>query len=318
MGDGNGEFGGVVSMITLEMVFIYGMIYLYHTRHPKTINRPEKTFFEMTGTHLLHEKYEWTNWILCATRFGSFLYFAILAWGISWARYGANDMYNYFTHWNIVLLTVYFFIASIHSIVYILAKNGLGGITNPPWQDVSHPLKDYPLIFGPTNAYERFCKNTARLHDFAGCCAIFITVVNFGVLDSSTEMWNVVSHLTNSIFIGFDLLNNNIESSMESYKWNISWIYLFIIFTWGIVESGVKPWPYFFLNTDKSAAYAWYEGLLILNFIFFLIWFYICRLKFIIASKFEWISFKWHHSLDVSDVNKSNENVEIQVVGKLP
>jgi hypothetical protein len=224
-------------------------------------------------------------------------------------------MYNYFTHWNLILLTVYFFLTTIHSVIYIISKNGYLGLTNPPWQDVSHPLKAYPLLFGPDNAYERLCKNTARLHDFAGACAIFVTIVNFGVLDSSTEMWNVVNHLTNSIFIGFDLLNNNIESSMQSYKWCISWIYFFIIFTWGLVDTGMKPWPYFFLDTDSSGVYGWYEGLLILNFIFFIIWFYICRLKFVLASKFGLITFNWHQPLSSAEMKPEGDThvlVEMQ------
>lgn len=98
-------------MVTLEMVFIFVMIYLRHRFYPIPINRPEKTFFEMTGTHLLAEKYEWTNWMLCATRFGSFLYFAILAW------YGTvlYCMHAFFTHIYQLL-----FIAILHLTNYIL------------------------------------------------------------------------------------------------------------------------------------------------------------------------------------------------------
>ncbi len=60
-----------------------------------------------------------------------------------------------------------------------------------------------------------------------------------------------------------------------------------------MVSSGTKPWPYFFLNTDSGGAFVWYEGLLILNFIFFLIWYWCSHFKFVTASHYKLISFNW-------------------------
>ena len=156
--------GGVIAMVTLEVAFIAFLIFIRDRYYPLNheLSTRGRTYFDLMGSHL-NKKY---NFWLATTRIWSFLYFLTIAWAWDWAVHddgGADGVYFYFTHWNIVLLTVYFFVSSICSISYIFVQR------NPEHVLAKNP--QYALYL------ERFAQNAARTHDVAGTCAFFVTVI---------------------------------------------------------------------------------------------------------------------------------------------
>ena len=277
-------FGGVIACISCVVFLIGGLVYLRQRTCPLD-EKETRSFLELSGSSILSgRKYSFG---LLVFRICSFLYFLCVAWSWNWSVEGVvegpNDAYQYFTNWNIVFITITFLLLSICNFAYLFV-----GETNP--------LRDNAFL-------ELFCRNAIRIHDVAGTCALFITVVDFATLDPTDHMWNMIAHATNSIFMVFELAVNGLRPSMHSYLWNLSWLYFYLIFSWGLTGTGVKAIPYFFFATNSAAAFGWYLGLLLLHFIFFMIWFYIGNFKFYIVRLF-----------GVQTVDNSSSNKELAVI----
>ena len=113
----------------------------------------------------------------------------------------------------------------------------------------------------------------------------------------------------------FELCVNGLRPSMHSYLWNLSWLYFYLIFSWGLTGTGVKAIPYFFFATNTPAAFGWYLGLLLLHYIFFMIWFYLGSFKFYILRLFVPVqtvdnSFNNHKELAVIEAGEELELTE--------
>lgn len=234
-------FGGVIACITCVVFLIAFLVYLRERYYP--FEEPStKTFFELSGAAIISGR-EWSIFLF-AFRLSAFLYFLCVGWSWNWSVEGVvegpNNAYEYFTNWNIVFICITFLILTICSGMNIFCTS-------------EHPIRSDPRV-------ELFAKNAVRVHDVAGTCAFFITVVNFAALDSSDRMWNMIAHATNSIFMFFELFVNGIRPSMHSYLWNLAWLYFYLIFSWGLTGTGVKAIPYFFFATDSATSFGWYLG----------------------------------------------------------
>ena len=254
--------GGVIAMITLELAFIAVLIWLRQRCYP--LQETTRAFTEQSGSSILGTPRG--DRLLLAYRLCSFLYFLCVAWAWNWSKAsdgkGASQKYNYFTNWNLVLITVYFFNAASCSALRLL---------------------DIQLSARHQMVAEQLCKNTARLFDVCGSCALFVTVVSYGILDHSGDQWNIIAHITNSLFMLVEAALNDMRGSMESFKFLLAWAYFYLIFTWGLVGTQVKSSPYFFLETSSAAAFGWYSGLLVLLYVFFVAWIGVLALKHRVA-----------------------------------
>ena len=260
--------GGVIAMITLEVAVILILIFLRQRYNP-ICRREQRPFSELSGRSLVGTLVG--DRVLLLFRFCSFLYFLCVAWAWNWSKAAdgnsPSQKYNYFTNWNLVLITVYFLNALSCSVLHALDK-------------VRHLSAQHHAIV------EQLCRNSARLFDVCGSCALFVTVVSYGILDHSGDQWNVIAHITNSVFMIVEAAFNDLAGSMESFKFVIFWAYFYLIFTWGLVGTGVKGSPYFFLETSSATAFGWYSGLLVLLFLFFIIWIYALELKYYLARRY--------------------------------
>ena len=67
---------------------------------------------------------------------------------------------------------------------------------------------------------------------------------------------------------------------MDHLPFNLSWLFLFLIFIWPVVIMGhISGWPYEFLALDRPICYAWYSGLVFVHIQCYIVFYAICRLR---------------------------------------
>lgn len=153
----------------------------------------------------------------------AFLWFFVVAWIINWAlskNVGAIP-YNYFTHWNVIGLSVYFFTASLCSINYLY----LNHVNEEHWY-FKYRLWLAQLL--------------QRTFDALGASALFITLVAFTLLNPEFEFWNVTVHFTTTIAVLIELTLNNVYSHSRNIIGLVMWMFVYVIFTW-IIVPGTHP-----------------------------------------------------------------------------
>lgn len=208
-----------------------------------------------------------------------------------------------FTSWNIDLLWLYFFSATVASAVGLYYDDCLSTLpfyndrSSKFWSDCIHRL-GYALQI---------------LFAVSGSSSFFVTVVAFTFLDPYFDFWNVSFHFVTSISVLIELLMNNIRVRWEHIVLALTWSFLYLVFSWVIVRTGVlSHWPYFFLDTKSPTVFAWYTALLVLNSIFFVLFWLLNVLKEWVVSravsvdKFELLN----SNFDVIDVTSEDEDIE--------
>ena len=255
------QLAGVIAMLTVLICVIVALFVKYVAPVKSTGNEIKES---SSGVFT----YKLSSKVLFGTRVASFLWFFIVVWIYRWAAFNPN--YWYFTVWNIILLAIYFLLASICSLHYLLDPDNKA---------------EYKYWLSP--AYRQLCAEWLKtMSDVAGCNAVFVTVVTFGVLDRSMEFWNIAYHLSNSLLMFVDTFQNRIKVEIRSCLSGIIFLYGYCIFAWLLVKAaGIRPWPYFFLKTDSAAAYGWYIGLLVLYFLFFYLWFSLSKQRLKMLAK---------------------------------
>ena len=174
---------------------------------------------------------------------------------------------HYFTNWNIFLITAYFFEAFLASALLIVAKR-----------------RNYDIWISAST--QHFLGTFLSIHfAVAGASAIFITTVNFAVLNPDMELFNIASHLATSIALIIDLSMNNIHVHYLEFICNFTWAAIWLTFIWPIVASDTRGWPYHFLETEKAKCFLWYNIMYAFNFLFYSIWWALSRAKFRLLGK---------------------------------
>lgn len=126
------------------------------------------------------------------------------------------------------------------------------------------------------------------LYAFVGGTAFFITVVAFGTLNPRFEFWNTTIHFITSVSFFIDAWFNRIPVRAVHLVFQVTWALVYMIFCWPMtIEDKLQGWPYFFLETKTTAAFAWYAILFILDIIFYLLWWLETYLKEYIAKAIE-------------------------------
>lgn len=167
----------------------------------------------------------------------------------------------FFTFWNIYLLSTYFLLSTVSTLLDFCCRG-----------------------FEETLFGKKLGKVIVSLYSVCGATAFFITVINFSLLSPSLNFWNISEHMVTTIAILIEISLNAFQVQPIQYIFCASWIMLYVGFIWIIHLSGLKDWPYWFLDADNWTSLLWYSGLFVLDVVFFTIWWSIHKVKAIVAD----------------------------------
>ena len=217
-----------------------------------------------------------SRYLLCTTRILSFVYILGVSVITNFITQGSQraDWFIYFTYWNCLLLSIYFFLASSFSILGLLVK------------DTDRIAENYYVgLLG---------KSVHSLFEVCGSSGMLVTVIAFNqvnaVSDQHMDIWNISTHLVTLGVILLEMSLNNFYVRFLQYPINLAWGIAYLIFVWSYVyyrKEEFQDWPYTFLETENSSCLFLYLGLFILNIAFFVTWYCISEFKFWIRKKFE-------------------------------
>lgn len=234
--------------------------------------------YSFERVYLGYGKKEWTTKLLCFTRFICFFYFMGIAFIYNFARVHEGETkptpelsIQYFTNWNIILVSIYYMLAFSSSCIGIKYgsgysdDNGLGSIERSDWDKKVILLgKIQNIIF-----------------EVEGATALLVTIVSFGLLDHSLDFWNITPHLFQTISFLIEMSLNRLHVNFEHAPINLFWAGLYCCFVWPLVATGVmEKWPYFFFHTDTAACFIWYNGLFIADIGFYSMWYGLSYIKY--------------------------------------
>jgi hypothetical protein len=118
--------------------------------------------------------------------------------------------------------------------------------------------------------------------------ACLVTVVAFTTLNPDFEFWNVTLHFITLLTLLIELFLNNMRVRADHYPFNISWLILYAIFIWPVVAMHrIEKWPYFFLKTDTYLCFFFFNGLIIINILFYYIFYSLSWMKFYLRNMVE-------------------------------
>ena len=170
------NIAGVSIMVTVCYILSQLFIYRYNQKYPVT-NCDEYTH---SGRSILSLRYAvWGNTIHRVLRGLMFLYWLGLGWITKWIRDAPRPRFYMFTVWNIILMSVYFLLASISSWQY--------------WIDPNNQDKSFPAWW--PKAARNWTAHVVRvLHSVIGGCALFVTITAW---QGHGGFWAIQQHLTN-------------------------------------------------------------------------------------------------------------------------
>jgi hypothetical protein len=203
-----------------------------------------------------------------------------------------------FTSWNIHLLWIYFLSATIASMIGLHHDDCSFSILSASNQSLPPYWSQFVSRFGYILQF---------MFAVAGSTAFFVTFVAFTFLDHRFEFWNASFHFVTSLSVFFELVLNRIVVRWEHLVLSLSWSFLYLIFSWIIVQTGViSHWPYFFLDTSTPTVFLWYMGLMLLNSVFYCIFWSMSSMKFFLI---DWIRNFFFHRFSLL---KSDFETEIE------
>jgi hypothetical protein len=226
------------------------------------------------------------SYFLLFTRLLSFGYIC----GISglW-NFIRNDWDNlfYFTHWNVIMISVYYACAIVASLIGISFRSKLNSRSvsaDGHWLTVEAPAADSL----PPVAEEGWSVHVQRLNciiqvlfEVAGASALFVTVVAFVLLNPKFEFWNVSDHFVTSCTFLAEMAQNCMVVRWQHLLLHFLWPMAYLVYIWPAVGFGaVTNWPYDFLSTANAGCFVWYTMLFLGDALFYYIWYSLSRLKY--------------------------------------
>ena len=217
-----------------------------------------------------------SRYLLCTTRILSFVYILGVSVITNFITQGSQraDWFIYFTYWNCLLLSIYFFLASSFSILGLIVK------------DTDKIAENFYVgLLG---------KTVHSLFEVCGSSGMLVTVIAFNqvnaVSDGHMDIWNISTHLVTLGTLFLEMSLNNFYVRFLQYPINLAWGIAYLIFVWSYVyyrKEEFQDWPYTFLETENTTCFFLYLGLFILNIAFFVTWYCISEFKFWIRKKLE-------------------------------
>lgn len=248
-------------------------------------NRPQNLFNDPNRDDAAYLSFEWTStveditesWmgsdvarvILLCTRVVSLLY--LLFGGL--AFYGSQYpvSFYYFDGWTLILTTFYFLFATFLSalkVEVVRARAGLDTRLNPYYSTI-----DWTYI-------PRLMAVACHMLFEVSCASNFLCA--FGVIfQASPDSDDIVIATSISICLLFlDLGLNNFKFRFDQFPASIAWVVFYLLCIWPAVFIGsMRKWPYPFMAVDSSQCFFYYSMLFVAQFISFLGWYVIFRLK---------------------------------------
>ena len=186
----------------------------------------------------------------------------------------------YFTNWNTKLISLYFLVSSINSVVGLC---NLRKSKHPEFVgDAKHGYEVESVPEQPPKfLYADFVH---CLFEVCGATSILIAVVDFTILNRNLEFWNLTCHLATVICLLVEMSLNTFYVRLNHFVINVSWAFIYLIVVWIFVYNNLEPWPYNFMDTSTPFCYFAYTALVLGNFLFYFIWYSISELKRVIVS----------------------------------
>ena len=250
--DYSGPLGAYVTVIYL---LLFAHYYYIDRRRPQVSPKTCYTVVSQSWNP------KW-NKVLLVVRLISFCWFFFVAFFARITYYetvkgNGGTYFKWFTHWNIILIWVYFGLTAYLSFLRYIGDDRL------PIQCPSPQNIDRYTLAGAART----------VGDIVVINAPMVTLVIFGILDRELNFWNITGHLTNTFLPFVDYSLNADVIQPESFKWNLTFLYIYACFVWIMVAARIIAFPYFFLDTSAFGAYTFaiYTGVLLLNGIFYIL-----------------------------------------------
>lgn len=274
-------FTGIILLVLLEYVLLmvaFGL-FRYYSNCCRTCGK-DRSILKDERKMRFEDTYEsfspCLQYLLLITRILSLGW--IFGVGVIGGYVRHGHIWFYFTFWNLELISIYFILAMLCSILG-LRKNSIATTRRTDERDLESLRGGNEEVLWPS------CVNglgyaTQVFLEVCGGTALLITVVNFVLLNPNFELWNVTQHFVTSLTLVVDLLLSNIEVRADHFTYNISWILLYLFFIWPLVILGnINDWPYYFLRLDTNASYFWYTIFVAIDVGFYFAFYGISKLK---------------------------------------
>lgn len=223
-------------------------------------------------------------YLLLIWRFASFCFFFGIVFLYGYVKSDGGNA-HFFTLWNIDLFSAYYFIATIASVIGIVNHQGF-----LQHKEATTPTSDYQLEAPSywSRSMIHFGYAIQILYEVTGSTAFFVTVITFVTLNRRFEFWNVSQHFMTTMSILLELGLNRMVVRWEHLVFTVLWALMYLIFIWPLVAMGdLTNWPYFFLETDSAAVFAWYIGLIVLLIIFYFVFWFVSWLRELLVGALE-------------------------------
>ena len=223
------------------------------------------------------------KYVLLLTRFISFAYILGVSVISNYVLTG-NFKWFYFTLWNVELLSLYYFFALICSTIGLFhsSQRSASSITENP-----HNNRKSTGNLEWSIHILRLGKITHVLFEVCGGTAVLVTVINFAILNPEFSFWNTSSHLAPLLSLLLELSLNNMYLRVDHFIYNISWALLYLIFVWPLVAlENISFWPYPFLAVETSYCYLFYTILVVLDILFYFIFYSLSFLKHMLRQDY--------------------------------
>jgi hypothetical protein len=202
--------------------------------------------------------------LLAIYRLAAFLFFLLLGCCLNFIYFGSG--LQYFTNWNLIAISLYYVCSFTISVV------GLRFDNNPhiEW----------------TKKVRLFGRFTHVLFEVLGATALVVTIVVFAFLDSHFEFWNMVRHFFTLISFLIEMSFNGMTVRLDHFLFHLTWAVIYLVIIWILRGTDIVAYPYYFMKTTTAACFAWYNGLLILFLVCYLIWFGLSNVKIYALNKY--------------------------------
>lgn len=159
-----------------------------------------------------------------------------------------SDTYSFlygFSAWTHICLLGYFVISSICSIVGLFGRLCCSSEENLR-------IKWSPFV-------ENIGLGNLILFEMSAANIVFITVVQFFAIDSSTDFGQIKLYLVPTAFVIFELLFDRLPFRLSFYFFTATLPVAYLVFQWVLVYIGELNWQYGFLRTRSAICFRYYS-----------------------------------------------------------
>eukprot|EP01041_Mallomonas_annulata_P011660 gene11660-24421_t len=216
-------FPGLVVLVIVEYLIVLGVIRL---------------FFGYNNIFVTCDKIHESSWGVAGSRVLLIFRFIFFAYFLGLVHIHHDVIHDsewwYFTWWNIYLIWIYYGLASLSSSLHLIYGD------------------QYSTQVAHGDDLDKFI---VLLYASLGATAFFVTLVAFLLLSAELSFWNISEHLVTSCSIIVEIIFNSLDIQPQQYSLCATWIFIYVVFSWAVVGSGLRYWPYEFLDTSTTGCY---------------------------------------------------------------